>query len=75
MLVHGGHLGFLTGDLEEMAILDIMDDLILPQGRYSVQFVLIYLLEVCREWGVKKDICVDLLIGSVSRMECQEGGC
>ena len=55
MLVHGGHLGFLTGDLEEMAILDIMDDLILPQGRYSVQSVLIYLLGVCREWGVKKE--------------------
>ena len=54
MGVHGGHLGFLTGDWEEMVILDIMDELILPQGRYSVQFVLIYLLEVCREWGVKK---------------------
>ena len=47
MLVHGGHLGFLTGDLEEMAILDIMDDPILPQGRYSVQSVLNYLLGVC----------------------------
>ena len=42
-------------DLEEMVILDIMDDLILPQARYSVQFVLIYLLAVCQEWGVKKE--------------------
>ena len=55
MGVHRGHLGFLTGDSDEMVILDIVDDLILPQGRYSVQFVLIYLLEVCREWGVKKE--------------------
>ena len=39
MRVLGGHLGFLTGDLEKMGILDIMDDLILLQGRYSVHFV------------------------------------
>ena len=39
MEVHGGHLGFLTGDLEKMGILDIMDDLILQKGGYSVHFV------------------------------------
>ena len=55
MGVHGGNLGFLTGDWEEMVILDIMDDFILLQGRYSEQFVLIYLLGVCQEWGVKKE--------------------
>ena len=37
-----------------MVILDVMDDLILPQGRYPESFVLISLLEVCQEWGVKK---------------------
>ena len=47
--VLGGHLGFLTGDLEEMVILDVMDDLILPQGRYPEQFALISLLGVCQE--------------------------
>ena len=31
-----------------------MDDLILPQVKYHEQFVLIYLLGVCQEWGVKK---------------------
>ena len=35
-----------------MVILDVMDDLILPQGRYPESFVLISLLEVCQEWGV-----------------------
>ena len=28
----GGHGGFLIGDLDDMVILDVMDDLILPQG-------------------------------------------
>ena len=44
--------GFLTGDLEDMVILDVMDDLILPQERYPESFVLIYVLEVFQEWGV-----------------------
>ena len=52
MGVLGGRWGFLTGDLEDMVILDVMDDLILPQGRYPESFVLISLLEVCQEWGV-----------------------
>ena len=37
-----------------MVITDVMDDLILPQGRYPESFVLISLLEECQEWGVKK---------------------
>ena len=31
-----------------------MDGLGRPQGRYSEIFMLISLLEVCQEWGVKK---------------------
>ena len=45
---------FLTIDMEDMAIPDVMDDLILSQGRYPESFMLIYLLEVCQEMGVKK---------------------
>ena len=44
---------FLTIDIEDMAIPDSMDDLILSQGRYPESFMLISLLEVCQEWGVK----------------------
>ena len=40
--------------MEVMVIPDVMDDLILPQGRYTESFMLISLLEVCQEWGVKK---------------------
>ena len=40
--------------MEDMVIPDVMDDLILPQGRYPGSFMLISLLEVCQEWGVKK---------------------
>ena len=45
---------FLTIDMEDMAIPDVMDDLILSQGRYPESFMLISLLEVCQEWGVNK---------------------
>ena len=38
-----GRCGFLTRDLGDMVILDVMDDLILPQGRYPESFVLISL--------------------------------
>ena len=37
-----------------MVIPDAMDDLILPQGRYPVSFMLISLLEVCQGCGVLK---------------------
>ena len=50
--VLGGRWGFLTGDMEEMVILDFMDDLILPKEKYPESFVLIFLLKVCQEWGV-----------------------
>ena len=39
-----------------MVILDVMDDLILPQGRYPESFMLIYLLEVCQEWGSRRGV-------------------
>jgi hypothetical protein len=42
------------GDLEDSVIIDVMDDHNLAPGRYPESFVLISLLEVCQEWGVKK---------------------
>ena len=52
MEVLGGCLGFQTEDLEDRAILDVMDDLFWPKGRYPESFGLISLLEVCQEWGI-----------------------
>ena len=40
--------------MEDRVIIDVMDDHILPPGRYTENFVLTSLLEVCQEWGVKK---------------------
>ena len=40
--------------MAEMVVSDIMNDVFLPQGRYPENFVLISLLEVCQEGGVKK---------------------
>ena len=40
--------------MEDMVIPGIMNDVFLPQGRYPENFVLISLLEVCQEGGVKK---------------------
>ena len=34
-----------------MVIPDVMDDLILPPGRYPESFLLISLLQVRQEWG------------------------
>ena len=51
----GGYLEdvgvFLTGDMEDRVIPDIMNHVFLPQGRYPENFVLISLLEVCQEQG------------------------
>ena len=52
--VLGGHWGFLTGDMEDRVIPDVMNDVFLPQGRYPENFVLISQLEVCQEGGVNK---------------------
>ena len=50
----GGRSGFLTGYMEDRVIPDVMNDVFLPQERYPENFVLISLLEVCQEGGVKK---------------------
>ena len=44
--------------MEDMVIPDVMDDLILPKGRYSENFVLISLLEVCQEGGTLRPLRV-----------------
>ena len=46
--------GFLTGDMEDRVIPDVMNDVFLPQGRYPENFVLISQLKVCQEGRVKK---------------------
>ena len=46
--------GFLTGDMEDRVIPDVMNHVFLPEGRYPANLVLISLLEVCQEGGVKK---------------------
>ena len=38
---------FWMGDCEDRVLVDILDYVFLPQGRYSETFNLIYLLEVC----------------------------
>ena len=53
--VLGGHWGFLTRQIEERVISDVMNHVFLHQGRYPLNFVLISQLEVCPEGGwVKK---------------------
>ena len=56
----GGYLedvgGFLTRDMEDMVVPDVMNDVFLPQGRYPENFGLISLLEVRQEGGVKKGV-------------------
>ena len=52
MKVPGGQLWFLTGDMVDRFILDVMDDLLWPKERYPESFVFISLFEVCQEWGV-----------------------
>ena len=41
------------GDMEDMVITDVMNDVFLPQGRYPENFVLIYPWEVCQK-GVSR---------------------
>ena len=40
--------------MEDMVIPDVMNDVFLPQGIYTENFVLISQLELCQEGGVKK---------------------
>ena len=39
----------MTGDMEDMVVPDIMNDVFVPQARYPENFVLISQLEVCQE--------------------------
>ena len=52
--VLGGHLGFLAGIMDDRVIPDAMNDVLLPQGRYLENFMLISQWKVCQEEGVKK---------------------
>ena len=56
--VLGGRWGFLTRDMEGIIILDVMNDLFLPQGRYPENFLLIYHLEVCQKGGTWRTLKV-----------------
>ena len=40
--------------MDHRVIPDVMNAVLLPQGRYPENFVLVSLLEVCQEGGVKK---------------------
>ena len=51
MRVLGGQWWFLTEDLDDRVILNVMDDLVWPKGRYPESFMLISLLEKCQELG------------------------
>ena len=51
--------GFLTRDMEDMVIPDVMNDVLLPKGRYPEHFVLISLLEVCQEGGSRRGYLED----------------
>ena len=42
--------------MEDRVILDVMNDVFLPQGRYSENFVLISQLEVCQEGGSRRRV-------------------
>ena len=52
--VLGGHGGFLTGDMDDRVIPDVKNDVLLPQGRYLENFMLISQWKVCQEGRVKK---------------------
>ena len=52
-VLHWGTLRrFLTGDIEDRVILDVMDDFVWPQGSYPESFTSISSLEMCQERGV-----------------------
>ena len=46
--------GFLTRDMEDRVIPDVINNVFLPQERYPENFLLISQLEVCQEGVVKK---------------------
>ena len=44
--------------MEDMVVPDVMNGVVLPQGRYPENVMLISLWEVCQEEGVKKEVLV-----------------
>ena len=54
--VLGGHWEFLTRDMDDKVIPDVILDVLLPQGRYFENFVLISHFEVCQEGGYLEDV-------------------
>ena len=54
--VIAGHLGFLSGDIDDRVIHDIINYVLLPQGRYSENFMMISQQEVSQEGGYLEDI-------------------
>ena len=61
--VLGGRWGFLTFDMEDRVIPDIMNDVFLPQERYPENFVPISLFEVCQAGGGVKKGCTWRMLG------------
>ena len=47
-------LRVLIGDMGDWVIPDVINDVLLLQGRYPENFMLIYQFEVCQEGGAKK---------------------
>ena len=48
--------GFLTGDMDDLVIPDIMNDVFLPKGIYPENFMLISQLEVCQQGGSRRGV-------------------
>ena len=46
----------MKGDLDDRVILEVLNDVFLPQGRYLENFMLISQLEVRQEGGYLEDI-------------------
>ena len=45
----------MTVDMDDWVIPDVINDVLLPQGRYPENFMLISQLGVCQEGKVKKE--------------------
>ena len=45
---------FLTRDMDDGIIVDIMNNVLLPQGKYPEQFIMISQLEVCQEGRARR---------------------
>ena len=50
--------------MEDLVILDVMNNVFLPRGRYPEYLVMISQLEGCQEGGVKKGGTLRMLGGS-----------